>query len=153
MQAVGKSCILYQFLDHKFREKHEMTVGVEFGAKVIEVQGKAIKLQIWDTAGQETFKSITRQYYRSAAGAILVYDITRKDSFENVKEWIRECRTHGAPDMVIILVGNKLDLEKEYYISIETGGKSAEQTGKQWRRSTVSSIWKPAPKKTQTSER
>ncbi|CAD8156078.1 unnamed protein product [Paramecium pentaurelia] len=114
--AVGKSCILYQFLEQKFRVKHEMTVGVEFGAKILNLENKQIKLQIWDTAGQETFKSITRQYYRSAAGAILVYDITRRESFENVREWIKECRTHGTLEMVIVLVGNKLDLEKQYNI-------------------------------------
>ncbi|CAK82496.1 unnamed protein product (macronuclear) [Paramecium tetraurelia] len=114
--AVGKSCILYQFLEQKFRVKHEMTVGVEFGAKVLDLDGKQIKLQIWDTAGQETFKSITRQYYRSAAGAILVYDVTRRESFENVREWIKECQVHGTQDMVIVLVGNKVDLEKQYNI-------------------------------------
>ncbi|CAD8163363.1 unnamed protein product [Paramecium octaurelia] len=121
--AVGKSCILYQFLEQKFRVKHEMTVGVEFGAKFLDLDGKQIKLQIWDTAGQETFKSITRQYYRSAAGAILVYDVTRRESFENVREWIKECQVHGTQDMVIVLVGNKVDLEKQYNIHNINGVK------------------------------
>ncbi|CAD8159541.1 unnamed protein product [Paramecium pentaurelia] len=125
--SVGKSCILYQFLEQKFRVTHEMTVGVEFGAKILDLENKQIKLQIWDTAGQETFKSITRQYYRSAAGAILVYDITKRESFDNVREWIKECQTHGTQDMVIVLVGNKIDLEKQYNIHNINGVKFPNQ--------------------------
>lgn len=75
--GVGKSCLLLQFIDKRFRQKHEVTIGVEFGARMISVDSKNIKLQIWDTAGQESFRSITRSYYRSSAGALLVYDITR----------------------------------------------------------------------------
>lgn len=82
--GVGKSCLLLQFLDSKFRDKFEVTIGVEFGARMISVDDKNIKLQIWDTAGQEAFKSITRSYYRSAAGGLLVYDITNLASFENL---------------------------------------------------------------------
>lgn len=76
--GVGKSCLLLQFIDKRFRQKHEVTIGVEFGARMISVDSKNIKLQIWDTAGQESFRSITRSYYRSSAGALLVYDITRQ---------------------------------------------------------------------------
>ena len=89
---MGKSCLLLQFIDKRFRQKHEVTIGVEFGARMVNVEGKNIKLQIWDTvknrlfllndllqAGQESFRSITRSYYRSAAGALLVYDITRSE--------------------------------------------------------------------------
>ena len=86
--GVGKSCLLLQFIDRRFRQKHEVTIGVEFGAKMITVADTNIKLQIWDTAGQESFKSITRGYYRSAAGAILVYDITNRESFNNVSRWL-----------------------------------------------------------------
>ena len=75
--GVGKSCLLLQFIDKRFRQKHEVTIGVEFGARMISVDSKNIKLQIWDTAGQESFRSITRSYYRSSAGSLLVYDITR----------------------------------------------------------------------------
>jgi Ras-related protein Rab-2A len=77
ISGVGKSCLLLQFIDKRFRQKHEVTIGVEFGAKMIEYDTLNIKLQIWDTAGQESFRSITRSYYRSAAGAIIVYDITK----------------------------------------------------------------------------
>lgn len=106
-----------------------MTVGVEFGAKMLEIDKKKIKVQIWDTAGQEAFKSITRQYYKSAAGAILVYDITRKESFDNIKDWIRECTTHGSQELRIILVGNKCDLDKQYIFSIIYRRKVSRQEG------------------------
>lgn len=70
-----------QFIDNKIREIHDVTIGVEFGSKTLELDGRKIKLQIWDTAGQENFRSITRSYYRSVIGALLVYDITRRDTF------------------------------------------------------------------------
>eukprot|EP01067_Filipodium_phascolosomae_P001876 Filipodium_phascolosomae@DN2186_c0_g1_i3.p1 len=75
--GVGKSCLLLQFTDKRFRSDHDLTIGVEFGSRLITLQQKQIKLQIWDTAGQESFRSITRSYYRGAAGALLVYDVTR----------------------------------------------------------------------------
>ncbi|KAF6142288.1 hypothetical protein GIB67_039995 [Kingdonia uniflora] len=76
--GVGKSCLLLQFTDKRFQPVHDLTIGVEFGARMITIDNKPIKLQIWDTAGQESFRSITRSYYRGAAGALLVYDITSK---------------------------------------------------------------------------
>merc|ERR1711887_520527 len=76
--GVGKSCLLLQFTDKRFQPVHDLTIGVEFGARMITIDNKQIKLQIWDTAGQESFRSITRSYYRGAAGALLVYDITRR---------------------------------------------------------------------------
>merc|ERR1712118_348765 len=80
--GVGKSCLLLQFTDKRFRHDHDLTIGVEFGARMVTIDGKQIKLQIWDTAGQESFRSITRSYYRGAAGALLVYDITRREKNE-----------------------------------------------------------------------
>ena len=88
--SVGKSCLLLQFLEKKFKFDHDTTIGVEFGSKIINVRDKQIKLQIWDTAGQETFKSITRSYYRGSIGVVLVYDITNRDSFNNVSKWLDE---------------------------------------------------------------
>jgi small GTP-binding protein len=111
LQGVGKSCLLLRFIDGKFNTRYEVTVGVEFGAKLVNINEDPVKLQIWDTAGQETFKSITRSYYRSAAGALLVYDVTNRESFQNVHKWLEECREHGNPLMTIILIGNKVDLE------------------------------------------
>uniref|UniRef100_A0A8C5XW70 RAB4B, member RAS onco family n=1 Tax=Microcebus murinus TaxID=30608 RepID=A0A8C5XW70_MICMU len=77
--GTGKSCLLHQFIENKFKQDSNHTIGVEFGSRVVNVGGKTVKLQIWDTAGQERFRSVTRSYYRGAAGALLVYDITRAD--------------------------------------------------------------------------
>merc|ERR1719331_1122087 len=106
-EAVGKTCLLLQFTDKRYRTSHQVTVGVEFGSKTVEVSGKLIKLQCWDTAGQDRFRSIVRSYYRGAAGALLVYDITRRESFEHVSQWLTEARNNADPDLVITLVGNK----------------------------------------------
>ena len=110
--GVGKSCLLLQFLENSFKPNHEATIGVEFGTKVISIDnGLSVKLQVWDTAGQDAFKSITRSYYRNAAGALVVYDITNRNSFINVQKWLEEARTNGNREMVLALVGNKSDLE------------------------------------------
>lgn len=90
---------------------HDLTIGVEFGARMITLDGKQIKLQIWDTAGQESFRSITRSYYRGAAGALLVYDITRRETFNHLTSWLDDARTHSNSNMTIMLIGNKSDLE------------------------------------------
>ena len=125
--AVGKSCLLNQFLNGKFLEEYEITVGVEFGAKTIEVGGgERIKLQIWDTAGQESFKSITRAYYRAAAVAVLVYDISSQESFDAIENWLNECKTNGNSEMTLILVGNKSDLSLSRVISTEEANNFAQ---------------------------
>ena len=105
--GVGKSCLLLQFTDKRFQPVHDLTIGVEFGARMINIEGKQIKLQIWDTAGQEAFRSITRSYYRGAAGALLVYDITRRDTFNHLTTWLEDARQHSNSNMVIMLIGNK----------------------------------------------
>ena len=105
--AVGKSCLLLQFTDHKFRHQHELTIGVEFGGKTIEVKGKNIKIQIWDTAGQEAFQAITRTYYKGAIGALLVYDITRHETFEHIDRWLNEIKANGSKDICCLIFGNK----------------------------------------------
>jgi len=127
--GVGKSCLLLQFTDKRFRNDHDLTIGVEFGARMVSVGGKDIKLQIWDTAGQESFRSITRSYYRGAAGALLVYDITRKDSFLHLAKWLDEARQNGNPGMVVMLVGNKTDLEGKRMVSTEEGQRFAQEHG------------------------
>ena len=108
LTGVGKSCLLLQFTDKRFQPVHDLTIGVEFGARMISVaDGEQVKLQIWDTAGQESFRSITRSYYRGAAGALLVYDITRRDTFQHLGRWLEEAKQHAHPNMVILLIGNK----------------------------------------------
>ena len=126
--GVGKSCLLLQFTDKRFRTDHDLTIGVEFGARLVTIGGKQIKLQIWDTAGQESFRSITRSYYRGATGALLVYDISRRDTFNHLTRWLDEARQHANPKMVIMLIGNKSDLEKRE-VSFEEGEKFAQENG------------------------
>ena len=118
---MGKSCILNQFLNNSFNEEYDITVGVEFGAKTVDVNGRRAKLQIWDTAGQDSFKSITRAYYRGSAAALICYDITHRESFDNLEVWLEECISNGNQEMTLILVGNKIDLESEREVTTEEG--------------------------------
>lgn len=94
---------------------------------MISIDGKQIKLQIWDTAGQESFRSITRSYYRGAAGALLVYDITRRDTFEHLTSWLEDARQHSNQNMAIMLIGNKSDLEHRRAVSREEGQAFADE--------------------------
>jgi len=127
--GVGKSCLLLQFTDRRFRAEHDMTIGVEFGHRVVDdIDEQRIKLQIWDTAGQEAFRSITRAYYRGATGALLVYDISRRASFDHLAQWLMDARQNAQPNMVIILIGNKSDLERRE-VSFEEGEWFARQNG------------------------
>ena len=126
---MGKSCILLQFTDNKFRNQHELTIGVEFGVKTIQIDGKLIKIQIWDTAGQEAFQAITRTYYKGAMGALLVYDITRRDSFIHVTKWLEEVRNNSSKNIIIILIGNKKDLEDKRQVTYEEGEAFAKENG------------------------
>ncbi|KAJ6233395.1 ras-related protein rab-2-a [Anaeramoeba flamelloides] len=127
--AVGKSCLLLQFTDNRFQTTHDLTVGVEFGARLVKIDSKNIKLQIWDTAGQETFRSITRNYYRGAAGALLVYDITRRETFEHLTSWLEDTTNNSNPNLNILLVGNKSDLEENRAVSFEEGLNFAKENG------------------------
>ncbi|KAJ9676834.1 hypothetical protein PVL29_022039 [Vitis rotundifolia] len=127
--AVGKSNLLSRFSRDEFRLDSKPTIGVEFAYRNIKVGDKLIKAQIWDTAGQERFRAITSSYYRGALGALLVYDITRRATFENLKKWLRELRDFGKPDMVIVLVGNKLDLGHSREVDEEEGKTLAETEG------------------------
>ena len=120
---------MLQFTEDKFRDKHEITIGIEFAAKTIELNNKLVKIQIWDTAGHEAFQSITRTYYKGAVGALLVYDITNKQSFTHCEKWLNELKENGDKDVTIILVGNKCDLEKDRQISKEEGENFAEKNG------------------------
>ena len=124
--GVGKTNLLSRYLKNEFSFDSKTTVGVEFGAKKLEIDGVKIKAQIWDTAGQERFRSITNAYYKGAKGALLVYDVTRRETFENINKWVPELKQTGDKDVTIILVGNKTDLENERQVSTEEGNKKAE---------------------------
>jgi len=124
--GVGKSCLLLQFTDKRFRADHDLTIGVEFGARLVTIDNKQIKLQIWDTAGQESFRSITRSYFRGASGALLVYDISRRDTFKHLGHWLQEARSNANANMVIMLIGNKCDLERRE-VTYEEGAQFARE--------------------------
>lgn len=127
--GVGKSNMLSRFAKDEFRLDSKPTIGVEFAYRNIRVKDKLIKAQIWDTAGQERFRAITSSYYRGALGALLVYDITRRSSYESVGRWLVELREFGGEDMVVILVGNKCDLGESREVEEEEGKEFAETEG------------------------
>jgi Ras-related protein Rab-2A len=100
-------------MDNDFKEEHNVTIGVEFGSFIIKRDNKIVKLQIWDTAGQESFRSITRIFYRGAHCVFLTYDVTRDDTFLDVIDWLKEAKQHSNPDILLYLIGNQADLEDE----------------------------------------
>jgi Ras-related protein Rab-2A len=127
--AVGKSCLLLRFDEDRFQPIHDVTVGVTFSVKMVKIDGQDVKVQIWDTAGQEIFRSITRSYYRDSACAIIVYDITDRNSFEKIDDWIRDVRNLAPPDCLLVLFGNKLDLDKQRAIATSQGQDLADRHG------------------------
>jgi small GTP-binding protein len=108
--GTGKSCLLHRFVEDAFSEEQTQTIGVEFGAKVVQLQGQRVKLQIWDTAGQERYRSVTRGYYRGAVGCLIVYDVTCRSSYDHVSKWLADVRELAGDEVVAMLVGNKADL-------------------------------------------
>ncbi|KAK1309358.1 Ras-related protein RABA6b [Acorus calamus] len=127
--AVGKSNLLSRFARDEFRLDSRPTIGVEFAYRNVRVRDKLIKAQIWDTAGQERFRAITSSYYRGASGAMLVYDMTRRSTFESLTRWLEELRRFGDHDMVIVLIGNKSDLGEAREVAEEEGRGFAELEG------------------------
>ncbi|KAK0708991.1 putative GTP-binding protein Drab11 [Lasiosphaeria miniovina] len=107
--GVGKSNLLSRFTRNEFNLDSKSTIGVEFATRSIQVDDKTIKAQIWDTAGQERYRAITSAYYRGAVGALLVYDISKASTYDNVSRWLKELRDHADTNIVIMLVGNKSD--------------------------------------------
>ena len=122
---VGKTNIMSKYLMNEFHEDSKATVGVEFGAKKFDIEGKSVKAQIWDTAGQERYKSITTTYYKGAKGALIVYDITRKETFDSVDRWISEVLNSGDKNMTMLLRGNKCDLDNQRQVTKEQGEEKA----------------------------
>ncbi|XP_040992502.1 ras-related protein RABA5b-like [Juglans microcarpa x Juglans regia] len=127
--AVGKSNLLSRFARNEFDTNSKATIGVEFQTQVVEIDGKEVKAQIWDTAGQERFRAVTSAYYRGAVGALIVYDISRRTTFDSVKRWLDELSTHCDTTMGRMLVGNKCDLENIREVSVEEGKSLAEAEG------------------------
>ena len=125
--GVGKTNILSRYINNEFSSITKATVGVEFFSTIIKKNNKLIKLQIWDTAGQERYKSITSAYYKGAKGAFVVYDITKMKTFKNLDKWITELKANGNEDIYIILIGNKLDLEKNREVMTNDVKRKAEE--------------------------
>jgi len=117
--GVGKSCLLLRFADDTYTESYISTIGVDFKIRTLDLSGKTCKLQIWDTAGQERFRTITSSYYRGAHGIIVVYDVTDKESFNNVKHWMQEIEKYAADGVNKLLIGNKCDLSSKKVVSYD----------------------------------
>ncbi|XP_044152070.1 ras-related protein Rab-37 isoform X2 [Bufo gargarizans] len=128
--GVGKTCFLIQFKDGAFLSGTFLaTVGIDFRNKVVTVDGLKVKLQIWDTAGQERFRSVTHAYYRDAQALLLLYDITSKTSFDNVRAWLTEVHEYAHKDVVIMLLGNKCDITSGRVVRTEDGESLAKDYG------------------------
>ena len=127
--AVGKTNIMNKYLKGTFNENTKATVGVEFGSKLFNIENHKIKAQIWDTAGQEKYKAITGAYYKGSKGAFVVYDITRKETFESTDKWINDLKVTADPKINIILIGNKCDLEDKREVLKEQGEEKAKSFG------------------------
>ncbi|KAJ3681213.1 hypothetical protein LUZ60_015702 [Juncus effusus] len=127
--AVGKSNLLSRYARNEFNLHSKATIGVEFQTQSMEIDGKEVKAQIWDTAGQERFRAVTSAYYRGAFGALVVYDISRRSTFDNVGRWLQELNTHSDTTVVKMLVGNKCDLENIREVSVDEGKTLAETEG------------------------
>ncbi|XP_039018152.1 ras-related protein RABA2a-like [Hibiscus syriacus] len=127
--GVGKSNLLSRFTRNEFCLESKSTIGVEFATRTLQVEGRNVKAQIWDTAGQERYRAITSAYYRGALGALLVYDVTKPTTFENVSRWLKELRDHADSNIVIMLIGNKTDLKHLRAVATEDGQSFAEKEG------------------------
>ncbi|KAH1204350.1 Ras-related protein RABA2a [Glycine max] len=141
--GVGKSNLLSRFTRNEFCLESKSTIGVEFATRtlqggngiampmalVVSVEGRTVKAQIWDTAGQERYRAITSAYYRGALGALLVYDVTKPTTFENVSRWLKELRDHADANIVIMLIGNKTDLKHLRAVATEDAQGYSEKEG------------------------
>ena len=125
--AVGKSNLLLRYAHGQFKPEYQLTIGVEFGAKNIQINNKVFRIQIWDTAGQENFRSITRAYYKNSVCALVVYDISSRDSFNNVSTWIEDCKNQSPKTIFMVSVGNKCDLNDKRQVTAEEGKDLADR--------------------------
>ncbi|WOL05871.1 ras-related protein RHN1-like isoform X2 [Canna indica] len=127
--GAGKSSLVIRFVRGQFLEFQESTIGAAFFAQTLAVGDTTVKFEIWDTAGQERYHSLAPMYYRGAAAAIVVFDITSSESFEKAKKWVQELQKQGNPNMVTALAGNKCDLEDKRKVEVEEARTYAEENG------------------------
>jgi len=125
--GVGKTNLINRFASDKFDTNSKATIGVEFVYKTLKINKEVIKVEVWDTAGQERYRAITSSYYKGAKGAIIVYDITNEDSFNNVESWMNEVTKKGKTDMQFLLVGNKKDLVNDRKVTEQKGIDKAKE--------------------------
>ena len=125
--GVGKSCLTNKATKNIFEESYNATLGFEFFTFNIKINNKTIKLQVWDTCGQELYRSLITNFYRNSSLAIMVYAINNKESFENIDMWLKELRTHSNPDTKVFLIGNKIDLENDRIINREQAEEYSNQ--------------------------
>jgi len=123
--GTGKSCLLHHFIQNTYKEFSQHTIGVEFASRILKVGDRRVKLQLWDTAGQERFRSVTRSYYRGAAGALLVFDITNRSTFTSLQGWLDDARALASPQLVTVLIGAKCDREEDREVSWNEASKWA----------------------------
>lgn len=124
--GVGKTCIIFRFVENSFNPAFITTIGIDFKIRTVEIGGKKIKLQIWDTAGQERFHTIAATCYRGAQGIMLVYDVTDEKSFNNIPKWIQKTQELASPNVTKMLIANKCDLNKQRVITRERGEQLAQ---------------------------
>jgi small GTP-binding protein len=127
--AVGKSNLVLRYVYNEFKPDYNITIGLEFGEKEVKIKNKTYKIQIWDTAGQEKFKSITRTYYKNCVCAIIVYDITKRDTFDNVINWVEDCKNNSPKTVFMVLVGNKSDLDDKREVNADEAKDFADNNG------------------------
>ena len=124
--TVGKTCFLLRYMEDSFIDLHMATIGLDYRLKTMILEDqKKVKVQLWDTAGQDKFRAITRNYYKGASGIILIFDVTNNKSFENIKKWMNEIKEEISEKVSIVLIGNKIDNTAERKISKEQGEKLA----------------------------
>uniref|UniRef100_A0A7S3QX35 Uncharacterized protein n=1 Tax=Dunaliella tertiolecta TaxID=3047 RepID=A0A7S3QX35_DUNTE len=127
-QSVGKTSIITRFMYDKFDNTYQATIGIDFLSKTMYLEDRTVRLQLWDTAGQERFRSLIPSYIRDSSVAVVVYDVTNRQSFMNTTRWIQEVRTERGSDVIIFLVGNKTDLVDKRQVSIEDGDEKARES-------------------------
>jgi len=126
-QSVGKTSLITRFMYDAFDNNYQATIGIDFLSKTMYLEDRTVRLQLWDTAGQERFRSLIPSYIRDSTVAVVVYDITNSNSFNQTSKWIDDVRTERGNDVIIMLVGNKTDLQDKRQVTMEDGEKKAKE--------------------------
>ncbi|ODQ56071.1 ras-domain-containing protein [Saitoella complicata NRRL Y-17804] len=128
-QSVGKTSLITRFMYDDFNDTYQATIGIDFLSKTMYLEDRTVRLQLWDTAGQERFRSLIPSYIRDSSVAVVVYDVTNRNSFQNTAKWVDDVRAERGSDVIIVLVGNKTDLNDKRQVTPEEGEKKAKEFG------------------------